>query len=120
MGCLSACGAQVATVPEPFHGLWDKTAALCNDADGVSRLSIDATGLGYYEAGATLVGSARTSGDRVKGTFAMSGVDYDYEGVKPEALRQSGDLLLTSDGAGLTVNLNGHRQTYVRCRTDRP
>jgi hypothetical protein len=116
--CLSGCGQPVSSVPAAFQGRWDLTPALCRDIDGVSRVTIDATGLDYYEASATLSGQARTLGDRVSGMFDMGGTDFDYEGVRPQDLHQSGELVLTDHGAGLIVTFSGKRQNYVRCTGD--
>jgi len=114
---LSGCGAQVASLPAQFQGQWDQTAALCNDMDGVSRLTVDATGIGFYESEGELKGAARTLGERVSGTFHMSGTDY--QDVPPQGLEQSGELVLTDHGAGLILTLQGRRQNYVRCTGSR-
>ncbi len=113
---LSGCGAKVESLPTQFQGQWDQTAALCNDADGVSRLTVSANGLGFYEGQGALSGSVRTLGERASGTFEMTGAEFNYEGVRP---RQSGELVLTDHGKGLILTLQGHRQNYVRCTGNR-
>ncbi|CAN5393159.1 hypothetical protein BH09PSE1_BH09PSE1_02300 [soil metagenome] len=116
---LSGCGSQVSSLPAAFQGQWDLTPALCQDVDGVSRVTIDATGLGYYESSAILSGPALKLGDRVSGRFEMGGTDFDYEGVTPKDLHQSGELVLTDGGTGLIVTFSGRRLNYVRCARNR-
>jgi hypothetical protein len=116
---LSGCGAKVESLPAQFQGQWAQTAALCNDADGASRLTVSANGLGFYEGHGALSGPVTTLGERASGTFDMTGADFNYEGVRPRDQRQSGELVLTDHGAGLILTLQGHRQNYVRCTGNR-
>ena len=116
---LSGCGTKVESLPTQFQGQWDQTAALCNDADGVSRLTVSATKLDFYENHGALSGPVRTLGERASGAFDMTGADFEDASVKPRDMRQSGELVLTDHGTGLILTLQGHRQNYVRCTGNR-
>lgn len=94
-------------IPAAFHGVYDSSPEACGrPSDG--RLAVTARELRFHES----IGSVRSV---TPGAAGRIRVEADYQG-EGERWRNSHELRLSTDGAGLTISGDGVSFDRVRCR----
>jgi hypothetical protein len=92
------------TIPGVYHGRWDRSALACAQSSSEMRLNVGASALNFYE------GSSRVLAVReVPGAIEVD-VEHTAEGTTDRRTYR-----LATTGDQLTVTINGHAATRVRC-----
>ena len=100
----SPSDAPRTTIPGVYHGRWDRSALACTQSSSELRLNVGATALNFYE------GTSRVLAVRGAG----SGIELDVEHTA-EGMTDRRTYRLSTTGDELTVSINGHATTRVRC-----
>lgn len=87
----------VVGIPERFHGTWAADAAACGSPGHESRLSIDASHVGFHESSGEIV-SAQVDGDHLALRLRMRGEGQAWDADYGFRLSSDGQTLAADDG----------------------
>jgi hypothetical protein len=92
------------TIPGVYHGRWDRSALACAQSTSEMRLNVGATALKFYEGSSRVLAVRETRG----------AIEVDVEHTA-EGMIDRRTYHLATTGEQLTVTIDGHAATRVRC-----
>jgi hypothetical protein len=91
-------------IPAAYRGEWDRDAAACAKSSGDMGLSVSASRIQFYEGSSRILAVRDVAG----------GIEVDTE-HSAEGTTDRRTYRLSTSGNELTVTINGHAATRVRC-----
>lgn len=93
-----------SVIPAVYRGRWDSNAAACARSTNEMRLNVSASSLNFYEGSSRVLAVRNVSG----------GIEVDVEHTA-EGTTDRRTYRLATSGNQLTVTIEGHAATRVRC-----